>query len=328
MKEQLINEVCIQMSAYLEEWQMKNLHEVLMNCLNSVKIEAKSVENHIKYNTDYLENYLASKRIEGCSEKTLVYYNATIQKMLCYLQKDLKEISTEDLRKYLSEYQRRHNTSMVTMDNIRRIISGFFAWLEDENYILKSPARRIHKIKTAQLIKETFSDENLEQLRNACDSIRDRALIEFLSSTGVRIGELVKLNISNINFVERSCIVFGKGNKEREVYFDARTKLYLQDYLASRNDENDALFVSKNKPHKRLTVNGVEKMLQKIGDRTQVGHVYPHKFRRTLATMAIDKGMPIEQVQRLLGHVRIDTTMHYAMVNQNNIKNSHRKYIG
>lgn len=328
MKELLINEIRTQMSDYLTEWQMKKLHDVLINCMNSVTIETGKEENHIYNNTDYLENYLSSKRIEGCSEKTLVYYDSTIRKMLFHLEKDLKMVSTEDLRRYLSDYQRKHNASMVTMDNIRRIISGFFTWLEDENYILKSPAKRIHKIKTAQLIKETFSDENLEQLRNVCDEIRDRALIEFLSSTGVRIGELVKLDISNINFVERSCIVFGKGNKEREVYFDARTKLYLQEYLGSRKDHNEALFVSKNKPYERLTINGIEKILQKLGNRTEVGRVYPHKFRRTLATMAIDKGMPIEQVQKLLGHVRIDTTMHYAMVNQNNIKNSHRKYIG
>lgn len=328
MKEQLINEICIQMSDSLTEWQMKKLQDVLLSCMNSVTIEAENKEHFMYTNTNYLESYLAAKRIEGCSEKTLVYYNATIQKMLFYIKKNLKEINTEDLRKYLSDYQCEHHTSMVTMDNIRRIISGFFAWLEDENYILKSPARRIHKIKTAQLIKETFSDENLEQLRNACDEIRDRALVEFLSSTGVRIGELVKLNISNINFVERSCIVFGKGNKEREVYFDARTKLHLQKYLENRTDDNEALFVSKNQPYKRLTANGIAKILQKLGKRTQLEHVHPHKFRRTLATMAIDKGMPIEQVQSLLGHVRIDTTMHYAMVNQNNIKNSHRKYIG
>lgn len=328
MKEQLINEIRTQMSDDLSEWQMNKLHNVLINCFSSVTIEVGNKEKHSYNNIDYLDSYLAAKKIEGCSEKTLTYYHTTIQKMILYLDKDLKEVTTEDLRIYLSSYQSKHNASMVTMDNIRRILSGFFGWLEDENYILKSPARRIHKIKTAQLIKETFSDENLEQLRNACDEIRDRALIEFLASTGVRIGELVKLNISNINFIERSCIVFGKGNKEREVYFDARTKLYLQEYIKSRKDNNEALFVSKNKPYERLTINGIEKILQKLGKRTQVGRVYPHKFRRTLATRAIDKGMPIEQVQSLLGHVRIDTTMHYAMVNQNNIKNSHRKYIG
>lgn len=214
------------------------------------------------------------------------------------------------------------------MDNIRRIISGFFSWLEDEDYIIKSPARRIHKVKTEQIIKDTFSDENLEVLRNACPDLRDLALIEFLSSTGVRVGELVKLNRQNINFQERSCIVFGKGSKEREVYFDARTKLHLQEYLDSRTDHNEALFVSIRLPHERLSISGVEKRLKKLGSLTHVDHVHPHKFRRTLATMAIDKGMPIEQVQMLLGHVRIDTTMHYAMVNQNNVKNSHRKYIG
>lgn len=307
---------------------MNKLHEVLLSCLNGVRVEQEDVHKDTRESINYLEKYLAAKKLEGCSEKTLLYYKSTIEKMLLFVNKNIHEIATEDLRCYLSDYQYKHKTSMVTVDNIRRIISGFFAWLEDEDYIIKSPARRIHKVKTAQLIKETFSDENLESLRNACTELRDLVLIEFLSSTGVRIGELVQLDRNSINFYERSCIVLGKGNKQREVYFDAKTKIHLQEYLDSRKDNNKALFVSLNKPHKRLTISGIEKILQKIGKQTDIDGVYPHKFRRTLATMAIDKGMPIEQVQKLLGHVRIDTTMHYAMVNQSNVKMAHRKYIG
>ena len=328
MKELLINEIRTQMSDVLSEWQMNKLHEVLLTCFNGITVENTS--NHILQNEsiDYLNKYLGAKKLEGCSAKTLFYYQSTIEKMLLTVDKNIREIATDDLRCYLSDYHSENQTSMVTIDNIRRILSGFFAWLEDENYIIKSPARRIHKVKTAQLIKETFSDENIESMRNACTEIRDLVLIEFLASTGVRIGELVLLNRNSINFYERSCIVLGKGNKQREVYFDAKTKLHLQEYLLSRNDDNEALFVSLNKPHQRLTISGIEKILQKIGKQAGVGRVYPHKFRRSLATMAIDKGMPIEQVQKLLGHVRIDTTMHYAMVNQSNVKMAHRRYIG
>lgn len=328
MKEQLIREIRTQMSDVLTERQLNRLHEVLLTCLNNFKIEPVHDAEYIQSNVDYLKLYLSAKSIEGCSEKTLAYYDVTIRKMISYFSKDIRVLTTEELRLYLADYQKVHRVSKVTIDNVRRILSGFFAWLEDEDYIIKSPARRIHKIKTAQTIKETFSDETLEILKSACTNARDLALVEFLSSTGVRVGEVVRLNRQDINFSERSCIVFGKGDKEREIYFNASTKLHLQIYLNTRQDDNEALFVSRNAPYQRLTINGIEKMLAKLGKRTNIKNVHPHKFRRTLATMAIDKGMPVEQVQKLLGHVRIDTTMHYAMVNQTNVKNAHRKYIG
>ena len=249
--------------------------------------------------------------------------------MTMSIKKLIKTITTEDLRKYLSDYKEENNSSLTTIDNMRRIFSSFFAWLEDENYIVKSPARRIHRVKTAKVMKNTFSDENIEQMRDLCkNDIRNLVLIELLLTTGMRVGELVNLNISDINFEERSCVVLGKGNKQREVYFDAKTKIHLQEYLENRNDNETALFVSKNKPHQRLSISGIELIIRNIGKNINIDKAYPHKFRRTLATMAIDKGMPIEQVQKLLGHVKIETTMHYAMVNQNNVKISHRKYIG
>lgn len=316
------------MSDVLSTGQLNKLHEVLIANFNNIEMNTVSETTCSKITTDYVKLYLAAKKIEGCSDKTLAYYETTLRKMVSHLEKSICDISTEDLRIYLADYQEVHKAGKVTIDNIRRIISGFFAWLEDENYIIKSPARRIHKIKTAQVIKETFSDENLEVLKGACSNVRDLALIEFLTSTGVRVGEVVRLNRQDINFTERSCIVFGKGDKEREIYFDARTKLHLQTYLSLRTDKNEALFVTRNAPFNRLTVSGIEKMLCRLGEQAQINKVHPHKFRRTLATMAIDKGMPVEQVQKLLGHVRIDTTMHYAMVNQANVKNAHRKYIG
>ena len=177
-------------------------------------------------------------------------------------------------------------------------------------------------------MKETYSDESLELMRDHCDNPRDLAMIDLLCSTGIRVGELVKLNRSDIDFENRECIVFGKGNKQRKVYFDARTKIHLQKYINFRTDENEALFVSLLKPFTRLQISGVEIRLRKIGKDLNFNKVHPHKFRRTLATMAIDKGMPIEQVQQLLGHQSIDTTLQYAMVNQANVKNSCRKFLG
>jgi len=275
-----------------------------------------------------LDTFLSAKRIEGCSEKSLKYYKSTIEAMFERIQKSVQEIETDDLRNYLTSYQQEKNSSKVTIDNIRRILSSFFSWMEDEDYILKSPARRIHKVKAALTIKETYSDEALEKMRDSCTESRDLALIDMLASTGMRVGELVLLNREDINFEERECVVFGKGSKERMVYFDARTKIHLQNYLQDRTDDNPALFVSLRAPHERLKIGGIERRLRELGKRLDIEKVHPHKFRRTLATMAIDKGMPIEQLQQLLGHKRIDTTLQYAMVKQSNVKLAHKKYIG
>ena len=232
------------------------------------------------------------------------------------------------MRTYLSQYQAESNASKVTIDNIRRNLSSFFSWLEDENYILKSPVRRIHKIKATLCVKDTFTDEELEKMRDATYCIRDLAIIDLLASTGMRVGELVTLNRDDINFIERECIVLGKGDKERTVYFDARTKIHLKAYLDSRNDDCESLFVSIRNPKRRLQIGGIEILIRKLGKSLGIKKAHPHKFRRTLATGAIDKGMPIEQVQHLLGHRRIDTTLMYAMVKESNVKAAHRKYIG
>jgi site-specific recombinase XerD len=281
-----------------------------------------------KENKPLLDSFIVAKRVEGCSERSLKYYYSTILNMLQKTNKTVKHITTDDLRQYLADYQRNSAAGKVTIDNIRRILSSFFSWMEDENFILKSPVRRIHKIKTGKMVKETYSDESLELLRDNCNSPRDLAIIDLLTSTGMRVGELTKLNKDDIDFINRECIVFGKGDKERPVYFDARVKLHLQNYLGSRTDDNPALFVSLIGSHKRLQISGIEIRLRKLGRRLNIPRVHPHKFRRTLATRAIDKGMPIEQVQQLLGHQKIDTTLQYAMVSQNNVKISHRKYIG
>lgn len=331
MKEQLITEITRQMLPYLDNYQMEQLQETLSHCFWGVQVSPEEETDQIKEketNSELLDMFISAKRVEGCSEKTLKYYQASIMRLFSTVDIPAIRMRTDDLRGYLSEYQQTSQCSKSNIDNIRRILSSFFAWLEDENYILKSPVRRIHKIKSNQPVKEMYTDESLEIMRDQCGCLRDLALIDLLSSTGMRVGELVRLNRSDIDFENRECVVFGKGSKERPVYFDARTKIHLKNYLDSRTDKNPALFVSLIQPFKRLEISGVEIRLRNLGRKLGITKVHPHKFRRTLATRAIDKGMPIEQVQRLLGHAKIDTTMQYAMVNQNNVKISHRKYIG
>ncbi len=319
MNENVIRTISSEMNRYLNNFQMSKLHEVLYK---RIEIQEDEVSNE-----EYVEKFINSKKLEGCSKLTIKNYKIHINKMLSYLNIDIKTIDTDDIRRFLSYYQSNNNCNNTTIDGVRRSLSSFFAFLEEEDYIIKNPIRRIHKIKTDILIKETFTDEFMEKLRNSCTTIRNLAIIDLLASSGIRVSELVNLNKDDINFENRSCVVFGKGKKMREVYFDGKAKLHLEEYLNNRKDDNYALFVSANKPYVRLKSRGIELMLNRLGKKIGEEKVHPHKFRRTLATKAIDKGMPIEQVQHLLGHTKIDTTLHYAMVNQNNVKISHRKYI-
>lgn len=311
-----------EMSEYLSIAQMKKLQEVII----STFAENEAVKKDIS-NDEFLEMYLAAKQIEGCSERTINYYRATVEHLLSQINTSVRKITTEEMREYLANYQKRNNCSNVTIDNVRRNISSFFSWLEEEDYILKSPMKRIHKIRTKTVVKSTISDEGIEKLRDNCKEIRDLAMIDLLYSTGIRVGELVNLNIDDIDLEGRECVVYGKGDKERRVYFDAKAKVHLRQYIEGRTDRNEALFVTLDAPYDRLKISGVEIRLRQLGRKLELERIHPHKFRRSMATRAIDKGMPIEQVQKILGHSQIDTTMQYAMVNQNNVKSSHQKYL-
>ena len=321
MEEKLVK-ILNEMAEYLNISQMKKLQEVLLNNLVSEPVEQIEIGN-----TEYLKLFLDAKRIEGCSERTLQYYRVTVEHMLQKLSTPIRKMTTDEIRTYLVDYQENGHCSKVTVDNIRRNISSFFSWLEEEDYILKSPMKRIHKIKTKTVVKDVISDESMEKMRDACEEIRDLAIIDLLYSTGMRVGELVRLNIGDVNLEQRECVVFGKGDKERRVYFDAKAKIHLMQYLTERTDDNPALFVSLDAPFTRLQISGVEIRLRDLGRKLSLNRIHPHKFRRTMATRAIDKGMPIEQVQKILGHSQIDTTMQYAIVNQSNVKTSHQKYI-
>lgn len=329
MKETIIQAVLDGMRAVLTDNQLELLTDVTRKALSECEITPKATvdEQRNKENAELLGAFISSKKVEGCSDKTIHYYKSSIEKLITTVKKNVCDIATNDIRCYLADQQEQRGLSKVTIDNLRRIYSSFFSWLEDEDYITKSPVRRIHKVRTDALVKEVLTDENIEVLRDSCQELRDIAMIDLLLSTGMRVGELVKINREDIDFQERQCVVFGKGNKEREVYFNARTKIHLKKYLEQRTDTNPALFVSLHEPHTRLTISGVEVRLRQLGKRVNLNKVHPHKFRRTLATMAIDKGMPIEQVQKMWGHVKIDTTLHYAMVNQTNVKIAHRKFL-
>ena len=320
--EEKVVKILNEMSEYLSIAQMKKLQEVMLKVCSENEADKVQISNN-----DFLEMFLDAKKIEGCSERTLQYYKVTVAHLLSQTENSVRKVTTEEIRAYLAEYQKNSNCSNVTIDNIRRNISSFFSWLEEEDYILKSPMRRIHKIKTKTVVKSTISDEGIERLRDNCSEIRDLAIIDLLYSTGIRVGELVNLNIDDIDLEGRECIVYGKGDKERRVYFDAKAKVHLKDYIESREDDNKALFVTLDAPHDLLKISGVEIRLRQLGRQLELEKIHPHKFRRTMATRAIDKGMPIEQVQKILGHSQIDTTMQYAMVNQNNVKTSHQKYM-
>lgn len=321
MEEKLVN-ILNAMAEYLSIPQMKKLQEVLLEQLTEAEPQKEEISNG-----EYLKLFLDAKKIEGCSARTLQYYRVTIQHFLTNVETPTRKVTTEEIRGYLVDYQKINNCSKVTVDNVRRNLSSFFSWLEEEDYILKSPMRRIHKIKTKTVVKEVISDESMEMMRDSCTELRDLAMIDLLYSTGIRVGELVNLNIANVDFERRECVVYGKGDKERRVYFDAKAKIHLQNYLAARTDNNPALFVTLDAPHERLKISGVEIRVRELGRSLGLLKIHPHKFRRTMATRAIDKGMPIEQVQKILGHSQIDTTMQYAIVNQNNVKTSHQKYI-
>ena len=296
MEEKIVS-VLNEMSEYLSVAQMKKLQEVIIKTFTENEASKVDISN-----SEFLDIFLDAKKVEGCSDRTTSYYKSTIEHLLATISTPVRKMTTEEIRSYLADYQKINNCSNVTVDNIRRNLSSFFSWLEEEDYILKSPMKRIHKIKTKTVVKNVISDEGIEKLRDNCSCIRDLAIIDLLYSTGIRVGELVNLNIDDIDFDGRECIVYGKGDKERRVYFDAKAKVHLRNYIESRRDDNNALFVTLDAPHDRLKISGVEIRLRQLGRRLELDRIHPHKFRRSMATRAIDKGMPIEQVQKILGH--------------------------
>lgn len=325
--EDFVNEVINQLAPEFPEDKLIKIRDTLYIKLISYKLQKKKDElilfdndNEIK-----LKKFIATKRLEGLSENTLVQYHRTITNLLDTLNKPINRITTDDIRFYLSVYHDERKVSKVTLNNMRRYFSSFFSWCCDEDIIDKNPMRRIKAIKQQKVIKEPFSDVEMEKIRESTESLRDRALIEFLYSTGCRVSEVVGLDKSNVDFIHNSVVVNGKGNKQREVYISDTAMYWIEKYLHSREDDSPALFSGKRTP--RIQKAGIEETLRRIGRKSGVENVHPHRFRRTVATNLINRGMPVQEVQQILGHSKLDTTMIYCKVDKKNIQASHRKFI-
>lgn len=293
---------------------------------NYRNLEALEKKEFRETQIELLKEFLMTKKIEGCTITTIKDYHDRILKLIDWTTKDVRELTAKDLRDYLYEYQELNKVKQGTLDTMRLILSSFYQFLENEEYITKNPVRKIHKIRSEDIVRPAFTDEELELIRKDAKCIRDLAIIDLLYSSGIRISECVSLNIRDVNFNDREFIVYGKGGKERICYFNARTKIEIIDYLQTREDREPALFVSKHYPHNRLKRGGVRHMLKDIETRTGIPDIHPHRFRRTLATNLLDKGMTLEQVQRILGHKKIETTLIYANINQTMTKINHQKY--
>lgn len=304
--------------------QLRELQNSLYKCF------AEATNSSVKQlsNNDYIDRYISAKKVEGMAESTIKSYKSSITKFLNYCDdKLIVRITTDDVRAAINRYKDESHCSDLTLDTFRRRISAVFSWLLEEEYIVRNPVSRVHKINYTKKVKTVFSEEEIERIYDNCVSYRELALIGLLNSTGVRVGELATLELSRLDLDNRECVVHGKGNKERTVYFDSKTKLYLEKYLETRNDDVDAVIITKIKPYRKASIRTIQREVGKLGALAEIPKCHPHKFRSTLATRAIDKGMPIEQLKELLGHTEIDTTLVYAQVQQKNIKRSHEQFL-
>jgi site-specific recombinase XerD len=325
MLEQVISKVLLGMLGKGAE-ELKN---VLYCVLSGYEITEKTRElrNVNGGWEEELGEFLVRKRVEGRSEGTIQQYNQHLRRMLRYIDKSVGEITEADLFMYISMYKKQREVSNGYLDNIRLVFSSFFSWLSNKGYIGKNPAAGLDPIRTEKRIKKPLSDTELERIRRKCAIERDLALIECLYSTGVRVSELVSLNRKDIDFDGLKLVVYGKGAKERETYLTEASCMHLKEYLDTRTDGNEALFVSLKAPHERLTVSGVEEILRRLGRSTGIEKVHPHRFRRTMATNILNKGMPIEEVKEILGHTKLDTTLIYCQISKENVRHHHKKYM-
>ena len=329
--EKTISSILGKMGEHLDKNQLMILDKVLV----SEFIDKEIIEQNnalVVYDgmsEKLISQFLTVKSIDGCSDKTINTYSFHLHKLIDTITtKSVLNLTTNDIRGFLAIYKERRKVSNVTLNNMRHSMSSFFKYLHESGYIKENPMRQISSIKTKQIIKKPFSDEELEKLRICCASNeRNLAIIEFLYSTGVRVSEMCALNRDQIDFNQKECIVFGKGAKERIVYINSRAYIHLQKYLHMRTDSNPALFVGLRKPYGRISKEGVETMLRTVGRKAGVQNTHPHRFRRTMATNALNRGMPLQEVQKILGHAKTDTTMSYCTVSQENVKLSHKKYI-
>ena len=328
MKEQLINRVLYCMQDILQEEQITELKTVLQNVFCSYHVEPDKNEVKLVDNSWQrdLEDYLIAKALEGKSPSTVARYRYELSRLLSYVNKAVVNITNTDISGYMRAYKRIRNICNQTLKNVRAVYSSFFVWLRDQDRIRKNPMSLVEQIKVEQKLKKPYSDTERELMLRNCKTIRDKAIMEFLYSTAVRVSELTALNQEDIRFSSKYLTVFGKGAKVRITYLNERSHMYLKEYLESRTDDNPALFVSERKPYKRLSKNGLEDLIHRTGQRVDV-HAYPHRFRRTAATNALNRGMPVQEVAQLLGHAKLETTMLYCTVERESVQYHHRKYL-
>ena len=272
---------------------------------------------------DCLECYIAARSVECRSPKTLERYRYVIGKLMDYAKVTTRRITVYHLRSFLAAEKER-GIADSSLEGYREVFTAYFNWLQRENLIERNPTSNLGVVKCAKKEKQTYSEVDIEKLNRCCKKIRDRAIIAFLQSTGCRISEMTGLNRDAVNLDALECVVHGKGNKERVVYLSEVAGMLLREYLESREDACPALFV--NRCEERINPGGVRFVLNTIAKEAGVAHVHPHKFRRTLATELCRHGMPIQEVGKLLGHDKIDTTMQYVVLSNDGIKTSYRRY--
>ena len=327
--EQKVMEILRRMQGVLCEKQLQELQNVLRMVFTGCEIIQEKQELRVSDNSWILdlEDFLVSKALEGRSPHTIERYRYELKRLLSYINKGIANITDGDISSYMRAYKAIRQVSNQTLKNVRAVYSEFFSWLRDRDRIRKNPMVLVEDIKVEKKLKKPFSDEEREMLLRNCETLRDKAMMEFLYSTAVRVSELASLNREDVRWSSKDLIVFGKGSKERIVYLNDRSNMYLREYLESRTDNNMALFVSLRNPHERLTKEGIEDIIRRTGKRAGVEKAHPHRFRRTAATNALNRGMPVQEVAQFLGHAKLDTTMIYCNVDQAGVKYNHQKHL-
>lgn len=326
--ERKIMEVLMKMQTMLSDHELSELKDVMDMVFSGCTLIESTKLQVINGNwNDDLGHFLISKTLEGKSIETVKYYKYELNRLLSYINKDVSNILPNDISMYLCMYKRIRKVSNQTLKNVRTVYSSFFSWLCNQNRICTNPMSLVEDIKVEKTIKKPFTDEERERMFRACTNLRDKVLLEFLYSTAVRVSELARLNVEDVKTGTKELIVYGKGAKERHVYLNDRANMYLKEYLESRDDNNHALFVSIISPHNRMTKSGIEDAIRRIGRRAGVKNAHPHRFRRTAATNALNRGMNVQEVAELLGHTKLETTMRYCTVNQESVKYHHTKFL-
>lgn len=326
IRNEIVDAVITAMTGIIDSIASDRLQNVLLSELNKYEVQERTTDIVVRDGSaeGLLRKFLATKRIEGKSENTIKYYNDVIGTFVNHLDRRIFEVTAFDLRLYLSMYKEKRKVNNRTLENTRKVLSSFFSWLYDEEFIPHNPCRAVKQIKYDKVIRKPFSGEQLEKLKNSCTNARDMALVHFLHATGCRVSEVVAVDITDIDFQNRELVVYGKGGKERTVYLTTVAAMYIQEYISSREDDSKALFVGKGS--KRIKKNAIETILRKLGKQAGVDNVHPHRFRRTLATELIDRGAALQDVQRILGHEDIRTTQVYVYVQQRNVRNTYERY--